>query len=836
MGVHRFHGKAVRFNGYTDGLVVPTGQFKERGVKLNRPNYSLATATEYSNANRIGRIHIPDETNPLNTIIGAFTLDAYIIPDLGGTILHKPGCYKLEAGSPFGSTSGGNTPIKFTIWTSDKSFTLETSFDLRTINEHHSGSYPDGRLKPHDFSINNQPLVMICAQFTSNDMKLYLNTVLIAEMSFGGDSLLIDSVSSDVFIGGRGGEYRGIIESIRISRGTISPILQPLTLLDETVGLWDFNDEIDFPKYRFFSNSHSGSDSQGRDGSDTHDGLFDTPMVFVGYDFRNIGAGVQQLASFKVREVNPNKSGQQDTYKGVEKLASLFTGVPLAEIKEQPWYSSGLLLFSSDTNFGTSAALDYGYSAGGSILPQSGMNLIINHSGTHPNTGTTKVATGSSRYPFLDPSGPHSAIAAAYSEKILAAGVERDLDPMVNPIERFRVIGLDFVGNWVLGTSVHAISDESHASATIENIPGLSGFKFHHPDDTPVWICLGNGDLVIDDGNKNVHLSAHPGQNTRPKDAYTRAMFSQGQRFKDKSGNDNEAFFVSIMSRSPKTIPSNLLPPATSIPTSSHYNPLGSNPPSANLVFWTSAENKTAAVGGFGHLYATAFSDLSGNKNYFYPDTNAGGWKWTESDPIFAGQASYEAYLGTTVLGKGMANMNTNDGEGTRIAASTTNSYTIIMMVAPIATASTFNHTWFGNQGGAVPSSLHSNPHTNTVTFVNPSGGGVRPTAIPVGAKAYAVVIDGATQKIKEYVSGALFSSQIAGTPITTPVNFNDGPIFSIFGNATAVDTAAKTATTLNYGAPVGFRWSEIMIYDKALNDIELAEVNGYLLDRYGFF
>ena len=40
--------------------------------------------------------------------------------------------------------------------------------------------------------------------------------------------------------------------------------------------------------------------------------------------------------------------------------------------------------------------------------------------------------------------------------------------------------------------------------------------------------------------------------------------------------------------------------------------------------------------------------------------------------------------------------------------------------------------------------------------------------------------------------------------------------------------------TTSNMGCVGDFRFAEYMIYDKALTDIEMAEVNGYFLDKYG--
>ena len=156
MGVHRFYGKSIRLNGTTDGLVVPTGAFKERGVKKNRPAYGVTTRTEYSNSTRTGRQHIPNETNPLNTVRGAFTIDAYLIPDMGGTVLSKDGQFTLKVGNPFGvydSTNGTHAgPISFTVISGGNSFTVETNFSIDTYLPANMHQYPDFRLKPQDYN------------------------------------------------------------------------------------------------------------------------------------------------------------------------------------------------------------------------------------------------------------------------------------------------------------------------------------------------------------------------------------------------------------------------------------------------------------------------------------------------------------------------------------------------------------------------------------------------------------------------------------------------------------------------------------------------------------
>ena len=83
MGLHKITSKAIRFNGFTDGIVVPTGQFKETGVNLLRPQYAGTTATTKSHATKIGRMHIPTESNSLNRILGPFTINAFVVPNYG---------------------------------------------------------------------------------------------------------------------------------------------------------------------------------------------------------------------------------------------------------------------------------------------------------------------------------------------------------------------------------------------------------------------------------------------------------------------------------------------------------------------------------------------------------------------------------------------------------------------------------------------------------------------------------------------------------------------------------------------------------------------------------
>ena len=840
MGVHRFYGKAIRLNGFTDGLVVPTGMHKERGVKLNRPQYTINTSTDYSSATKTGRMHIPNETNPLNALRGSFTIDAYVIPDYGGTVLSKDGQFTLKVGTPFGHRQASQTsagPISFTVISGGNSYTVETSFNIDSYMPANMHAYPNGLFKPQDYTHHKQPLMMVTAQFTTTEMKLFLNTALVAELSFGGEEILMDQKSSDLFIGGKGGEYRGLIEGVRINRGVISPKLDPLMVLDETIGMWDFNDEIDIAKHRFFNNARSGNSSQGRDGPDTNDGLFDEPLVFMGYDFANFQSASSNLGFgvFNVRDLPENASLVKDTYTALDKIASLFTGIPLEEVKEQSWYQSQIVVSHGTSFLGVSESqfLDYlSNSASFGGVPQSSLNAVINHSGTHPDSKYHKGATGVTRRHWVDPTSL-PASDQYLVEHIQAKGIDTDLDPMVNPIERVRILALDFLNNQIMVVSSQLESYESgsgvNTAGGIENRPGPQGFLYHHEDDTPVWICLGNADLVMDDGNKKVDLTANPGQKTRPKDAYTRAMFTQGQRFKDLSGNNNEAFWISTQSRSPKTIPSNLNPVMKSFGVAVGllgYAVVGPDPPKPSLICWHSAAHPYSVGVNQSH-----FMDLTGNKIDFFSDGNSGFWQLESSSVLFNGNPCYKVEPAVGFGGKCLVNIDTSTTN--KITTSPTDSYTIFLMVNPTY-APTDNLRFISSQLSTSLTSLDHMKAANTRTFQNGGGSNVKSGVLTENqTQLYCIRINGVTNKVEEWVGGIKMAAQIADGSILSPVDFNDG-IFSLMGNATAIDIALERATASNYGCVGNFRFAEYLIYDKALTDIEMVEVNGYFLDKYG--
>ncbi len=775
MGVHTIRSKAIRFNGYTDGIVVPTGQYKESGVNLLRPAYAGTTATTNSHATKIGRIHYPRESNPLNNITGPFTLEAFIVPNYGGTVVSKPGCFSLKVGDPF-----KEAPIEFSIHCIGRVFTVATSFDINVLAESHSGSYTGGEHKPDDISEGAQPLMMVSAQFTGDEMHVFVNGNVVASLNLVKTRIL-DNVSSDLFIGGRGGEYRGLIESVRISNGIVEPVVESLMVQDQTIGLWDFNDRIEIPSIHFFNNRNETSASQGRDSASFSDRL-DVPLVMLGYDFQNIN----DYGYFKVYDRPDHSSGNDDTYTALERLAAYITGLELEDIKKQTWYATSLNVNAS-SHGSTTGTLDY---LASDRVRQSTLNAVINQSGTHPMTGMSMTASGR--------------LVNLTNGNDIATAVESDLDPMANPIERVRIISLDFANNRVICQSVH-LQNDTTSSATVENHPKGQGLLFDHADGTPIWLTLGNADLILDPGNENTSATVS-GQKTRQKDAFTRATFTQGQRFRDLTTNGNAAYFTSIQSRI-----------TTGTPAATSISP-DPDPPKDKLLVWLNAGAITGKSDGDAITYVP---DQSGNNFSFY---TIGTWNYVAA----SGDFNSKPALRITSVDGALMNIGTDDGESKQLTH----------------TGTSFTAFWFmkPNYSSSYTTNLIGQNNSNPKTFLGASD----------ASDNYVLVNDGTTTSQtgtrdvnafglisatfnRTSTNATIHASTVLQTTfvskLTGNINFADS-LLTLFGTGASVNTSSKTGTATN---KIGQNTllAEFLLYEKAMTDAERNAVHGYFLDKY---
>jgi hypothetical protein len=618
-------------------------------------------------------------------------------------------------------------------------------------------------------------------------MRLYVNTNLVASLNLVEERVL-DNVSSDLFIGGRGGEFRGIIESVRVDSGEDMPILHPLSVTDNTLGFWDFEDEIHIPNLHFFNNRNEAAPYQGRDGTADHKGDFELPLVFIGYDFQNIN----DLGYFRIYQRSSHQSGNDDSYSALEKIASFATGIELDSIKKQTWYSTSLNLnaFAYGTNIGV---LDY---LASDRIKHSTLNAIINQSGTHPITGLSKSASG-------------RLINLTTGADIGLANVA-DLDPMVNPIERIRIIALDFANDRVICQSVHLTNDDTSA-ASIENHPKGQGMLFDHADGTPIWLVLGNADLVLDGGNQSTS-SAVPNQVTRQKDAFTRATFTQGQRFEDKSGFNNTAYFTSIQSRITSSLASS--PPSieAAMPDPPRFD--------SNLITWLPVNTLTGLSDG---ATVTHLPDYSGNDFGVY---TVGTWAYEAQSPVFNSLPALKITSATGAL----VNIGTTDGESKEMTHDlTTNGFTAFFLIQRPSGTLTANYDLIGENAGTSKTFfgqtvdpdrffLTNNGATTTISGANTTEAGL-----------LSISFDHSTTNATIH-----HHTNAGGTFVGTVLaNYRfDDRLFALFGRALTSDPAAKTATASDK-APQNMRFAEFLLYDRVLTDTERLEVQGYFFDKY---
>lgn len=777
MGLHKFRSRAIRFNGFTDGIVVPTGQYRERGVDLLGPAYDGALGvaaeanTRFSNATKIGRLHYPSHGNVLNTLGGQFTVEAFCVPDYGGVLLEKPGAFVLRAGQPFSSGK-----VLFGVETDDGFLVAETTFDLPVLMEDHSGTYSGGEHKPQDLTLGAQGLIHVCGQFTGTDLLLFLNAELVATVNLA-EQTQAQNRSSDLFIGGRGGEFRGLIESVRISRGLVAPILEPMTVQESTIALWDFNDEVPNMPLRFFTNPHEVSPSQGRDGPGDREPAMNAG-VMIGYDFRNNGSE----GRFRIKGF-PAIAGLDDHYTGLEMLGAYVTGLTPFEVRKK--WSGSTLTIGSSQGFTSTAE---GYVAD-TVLPMTILNAVINQSGTHPATGLNKT--------------PNSHVFDPSSGNLVAVGSTDDLDPMVNPIERVRITKLDFANDDVVCLSVHVTSP---GTLNDYNHPVDQGLLFAHADGTPVWLVHGNADLIIDPGEKDSTASGV----SRQRDAFTRAVFTQGQRFVDKGPHENTAFFVSSRSR---------IITGTAAPTSDVPEP---EPIQENLLMWLSAnaiDTSSHVSGG----YLTKWLDSTTNDFGVYP-VGASSWVVEESSPYFNNHRCIrQAKVGGSMLINGAV----TGGESAELTHSSDPSFTAFFMVNPVWDASagvqvigqSSNRYLMGNLTGG--SYTFKGSSTTTLTPVAASGETVLITLVVNRSNTNAYV----------YHHGALAVTFAGAAASAFTLS---GGLFGLFGRGVSFNAGTPTSSTGTALAPVNFRVAEVLLYEGAMSEVERAEMNGYFLDKYG--
>ena len=232
-------GYALRFNGISDSVLVPVSNNAFHGK----------TSKE--------RKRLPAE-------LTSFTIETWFTPDCGGILFEQDNVMRLTAGTP--SAPGPATfEVRLMNPASGRSTIVSLSSAKPVYRANGVLAYWDGILLPtpghsvHDsyrstdstksdttaFNEGHRELINLSVIFNRRELAMYINGDLVARQTFDEDYELMPQ-QNHIYIGGKGGEYRGIIEAVHWSRGNkLSGTKQygPIKS-SQTLGLWRFEEPI----------------------------------------------------------------------------------------------------------------------------------------------------------------------------------------------------------------------------------------------------------------------------------------------------------------------------------------------------------------------------------------------------------------------------------------------------------------------------------------------------------------------------------------------------------------------------------------------------------------
>ena len=255
---------ALSFDGVTDGVIMPQGTHSKLGYEHDATNSNLRNVGDIVGGSSKGGKGKSIITGLFPTKIA---IEAWVVPDCGGVIISKEGQFQLSIGTV--DTPGPATFEAFiqTPTGQEKVFLRSalptaTGYDGQVYPPFTYGGIDDSYNRfagskddATSLNINQRPLYHIVASFENNIAKLYINGDLVCKQTINKDYTLIEN-SNHIYLGGKGGEFRGVIESIHITTGVSKQMIDRSAPLVEnsTVALFRFEEPIS-PFFRYLYNN-----------------------------------------------------------------------------------------------------------------------------------------------------------------------------------------------------------------------------------------------------------------------------------------------------------------------------------------------------------------------------------------------------------------------------------------------------------------------------------------------------------------------------------------------------------------------------------------------------
>ena len=231
-------GYGIKFNGISDSILVPV------------------------NSKNIHGVH-NEERTALPTAINSFTLETWFIPDCGGVIFEQENVMRLTVGSP-SSPAPATFEIRLRNQASgrDAIYTLSTARPVTKVNGRIA--YWEGIQFPSNSALHNSYLATDAekddASALNEGHRELLNVTVIFDrktisMFVNGDLAVSQELEevhelvtqqNHMYLGGRGGDFRGTLEAVHWSTGALPSGYQQYAPVksDNTIGLWRFEEPV----------------------------------------------------------------------------------------------------------------------------------------------------------------------------------------------------------------------------------------------------------------------------------------------------------------------------------------------------------------------------------------------------------------------------------------------------------------------------------------------------------------------------------------------------------------------------------------------------------------
>ena len=242
---------ALFFDGVSDSIIIPQGLHSKLGADDTAGDRSASDIVSESSQGSRGASMIG------NALPQELAIEAWVTPDCGGVVVSKDGQFSLSVGNV---DTPGPAIFHINVHTPSglESIILQTA--TKASNRFNGTVYPS---VTHDgiddsfnrfeaakddatgMNINQRPLIHLVATITNGEARLYVNGILMAKKDVPSPYKLNLS-DEHVYIGGKGGEFRGTIESVHITRNFDSEMLSRNAPLvnDSTLCLFRFEEPV----------------------------------------------------------------------------------------------------------------------------------------------------------------------------------------------------------------------------------------------------------------------------------------------------------------------------------------------------------------------------------------------------------------------------------------------------------------------------------------------------------------------------------------------------------------------------------------------------------------